>query len=145
MWANRPSRLTFNQENASSTLAIPAKTSCRQFRANAAARLHLPNVKVAREPLVARRTSRVGCSSTTERRAVNAETTGSTPASRPKSQGAEGLRGRSRHILNVESVSSNLTRPAKPVVPRGCSLVGLKRCTVYAENEGSNPSSLAKS
>lgn len=49
-----------------------------------------------------------------ERRAVNAQVQSSILAGQPRnrSHGALGKSGLSRHSLNVESVSSNLTRPA---------------------------------
>jgi hypothetical protein len=48
-----------------------------------------------------------------KRRAVNAVVASSILASQPKNlSGALGKSGLSRHSLNVENVSSNLTRPA---------------------------------
>ena len=85
----------------------------------------------SRSQLVALKTH-VGCSSTAERRAVNAETTSSTLASRPKHYGAKGCAVEATRFSAEQYADSNPVRPA--IFLWGCSLVGRKRCIVNAKH-----------
>ena len=87
---------------------------------------------------------RVGCSSTAERRTVDAKTTSSILASRPKTftRGALGESGSSRLSLNQESNGSNPLRAIKFSWSCGREV---RHSVVNGADEGSSPSSSALS